>query len=475
MGNRSESRRQRRTPSIHRMDRDPCTGHRPRETGRAGQAAGSPRCLPPNTPSRYAANQGDRNQSRVRFSSIRIVPPKCISVRTPRNVLTVVGAGALLACGAVTGCSPSSPTTMHPRHETAPATVPQDSTVRSAATPKGLVPGVDVSAYQPHVNWTSVNAEGARFAYVKATEGVKYKSSTFTAQYTGARNAGLAHGAYHFATPNTASGIAQADYFVAHGCYGMSHAKMNSWITAFLHEHRARTGRHAVINTFRDWWIACTGNAGAKSGSTFGATYLLWVNEHKASAANVPVPSAWKSYTVWQWTDSHSPSENVYALDTDLFCARRRSHTCGHFSRYRGDLHPIGRTLAIKGKSIFEQRVRGSAPIDRLRGIWAVRGALHSARSRPDRRDRAAGCPAVSGISVADSVERTAGPVAQSPVPEFRLAVPGRLRRRGMHVHGTTARTCCPGRGTGSAPTGRATTDQDLADLTLAFRRVAEN
>jgi GH25 family lysozyme M1 (1,4-beta-N-acetylmuramidase) len=295
---------------------------------------------------------------------------------------------------------------MHPRHETAPATVPQDSTVRSAATPKGLVPGVDVSAYQPHVNWTSVNAEGARFAYVKATEGVKYKSSTFTAQYTGARNAGLAHGAYHFATPNTASGIAQADYFVAHGCYGMSHAKMNSWITAFLHEHRARTGRHAVINTFRDWWIACTGNAGAKSGSTFGATYLLWVNEHKASAANVPVPSAWKSYTVWQWTDSHSPSENVYALDTDLFCARRRSHTCGHFSRYRGDLHPIGRTLAIKGKSIFEQRVRGSAPIDRLRGIWAVRGALHSARSRPDRRDRAAGCPAVSGISVADSVER---------------------------------------------------------------------
>jgi GH25 family lysozyme M1 (1,4-beta-N-acetylmuramidase) len=267
-------------------------------------------------------------------------------VRTPRShrlLLTAIGAGTSLACGTLTGCSSGSPA-VPARQESAPVTVPHDSTVRSAATPKGLVPGVDVSAYQPHVNWTSVKATGAKFAYVKATEGVKYKSSTFTAQYTGARTAGLTHGAYHFATPNTASGVAQADYFVAHGgggkadgstlpgvldiennpygkdkCYGMSHAKMNSWITAFLHEYRARTGRHAVINTFKDWWIACTGNAGAKSGSTFGATYPLWVNDHKAGATSVPVPSAWKSYTVWQWTDKGTYGDEDYIKSSTVY------------------------------------------------------------------------------------------------------------------------------------------------------------
>jgi GH25 family lysozyme M1 (1,4-beta-N-acetylmuramidase) len=263
-----------------------------------------------------------------------------------RRSISVIGAGTAIASGALTGCSSSSPTStgVPARHETVPVTVPQDSTVRSAAVPKGLIPGVDVSAYQPNVNWATVKAKGAKFAYVKATEGVKYTSSTFAAQYAGARTAGLAHGAYHYATPNTASGIAQADYFVAHGgggkadgytlpgvldiennpygkdkCYGMSHAKMNSWITAFLHEYRARTGRHAVINTFKDWWIACTGNAGAKSGSTFGATYLLWVNDHKASAASVPIPSAWKSYTVWQWTDKGTYGDEDYIKSSTVY------------------------------------------------------------------------------------------------------------------------------------------------------------
>jgi GH25 family lysozyme M1 (1,4-beta-N-acetylmuramidase) len=262
-------------------------------------------------------------------------------VRIPSGVLlTIVVAGA---CGALTSCSPAAPG-VPTRHEPEPVTQPQDSAVRPASVPKGVVPGIDISAYQPHVNWTTVKAGGAKFAYVKATEGTKYKSSAFSAQYAGAAEAGLAHGAYHYATPNTSSGTGQADYFVAHGgggkadghtlpgvldieknpygkdqCYGLSHAKMDTWISDFLHEYHARTGRHAVINTFRDWWITCTGNAGAKPGSTFGATYPLWVNDHKAGAGNVPIPAAWKSYTVWQWTDKGTYGDEDYVKSSDVY------------------------------------------------------------------------------------------------------------------------------------------------------------
>ncbi|CAM5505972.1 hypothetical protein SVIOM74S_04610 [Streptomyces violarus] len=68
----------------------------------------------------------------------------------------------------------------------------------------------------------------------------------------------MVRGAYHFATPDTAGGAAQADYFVDHGggwskdgktlpgvldieynpygatCYGRTHSQMVSWIRSFL-------------------------------------------------------------------------------------------------------------------------------------------------------------------------------------------------------------------------------------------------
>ncbi len=110
--------------------------------------------------------------------------------------------------------------------------------------------GLDVSGWQGSVNWSTVAADGAKFAYVKATESTNYQNPDFSQQYEGSYHAGIIRGSYHFATPDTASGAAQADYFVAHGggwskdgktlpgmldieynpygaeCYGLSHPAM---------------------------------------------------------------------------------------------------------------------------------------------------------------------------------------------------------------------------------------------------------
>ncbi|MFD8786356.1 GH25 family lysozyme [Kitasatospora sp. NPDC059599] len=40
-------------------------------------------------------------------------------------------------------------------------------------------PGLDVASYQGNVTWSSVAADGARFAYVKATEGTGYTNPYF--------------------------------------------------------------------------------------------------------------------------------------------------------------------------------------------------------------------------------------------------------------------------------------------------------
>ena len=75
------------------------------------------------------------------------------------------------------------------------------------------VTGIDVSAWQPRIDWPQVAAAGHRFAYLKLTEGETYRSPTYEAQWSGAQDAGLAVGPYHFAEPD-ASALDDADRFV---------------------------------------------------------------------------------------------------------------------------------------------------------------------------------------------------------------------------------------------------------------------
>jgi hypothetical protein len=46
-------------------------------------------------------------------------------------------------------------------------------------------PGMDVSSHQGAVNWSTAWANGAKFAYVKATEGTTYQNPDFAQQYNG--------------------------------------------------------------------------------------------------------------------------------------------------------------------------------------------------------------------------------------------------------------------------------------------------
>ncbi len=189
--------------------------------------------------------------------------------------------------------------------------------MRAASTTR--VYGIDVASYQRTVNWTGYRAQGKRFAYVKATEGVSYRNPYYASQFGGAAKAGMIRGAYHFAIPSRSSGAAQADYFVARGggwtrdgktlpgvldieynpygatCYGLSQRSMVSWISSFTTRYRQRTGRDAVIYTTADWWRTCTGNTTA-----FRTKNPLWVARYASSAGTLP--GGWGYYTFWQYS-----------------------------------------------------------------------------------------------------------------------------------------------------------------------------
>lgn len=60
--------------------------------------------------------------------------------------------------------------------------------------------GVDVSHHQGEIHWPSIKAEGADFAYIKATEGGDLRDPRFAENWRAAGDAGLRRGAYHFYT-----------------------------------------------------------------------------------------------------------------------------------------------------------------------------------------------------------------------------------------------------------------------------------
>jgi beta-glucosidase-like glycosyl hydrolase len=194
--------------------------------------------------------------------------------------------------------------------------------VLTAKENRGLIGrGMDVSSAQGSVDWQAAYNNGARFAYVKATEGTTYTNPSFTQQYNGSYNIGMIRGAYHYAHPDSSTGTTQADYFLAHGggwsgdgrtmppalvlqpgtaatCYGLSAASMVSWIKAFSDDMHTKTNKYPMIYTTFSWWNSCTANS-----SSFAATNPFWIASY-TSTAPTSIPAGTATWTIWQSASS---------------------------------------------------------------------------------------------------------------------------------------------------------------------------
>ncbi|GAA4165649.1 hypothetical protein GCM10022286_29210 [Gryllotalpicola daejeonensis] len=199
------------------------------------------------------------------------------------------------------------------------------------------IDGLDVSWYQTltAAQWVSLYKQGARFVYVKATESTNYVNSRFGEQYNDSYAAGLIHGAYHFATPSTSSGAAQAAYFLANGgagtadgrtlppmldmesesghptCWGLSQAAMVSWINDFVTTIHNRIGRWPAIYSNKSWWTSCTGGVAFKADPFFIAYYP---SGGKFSGGPGTLPGPWPTWTFWQYG-----STGAFPGDQDVF------------------------------------------------------------------------------------------------------------------------------------------------------------
>jgi lysozyme len=73
--------------------------------------------------------------------------------------------------------------------------------------------GIDVSSFQGSINWSTVHANGVKWAYAKATEGTYFQDSTFHNNMNNGKAAGVQMGAYDFTRPDLYSPSTEANYF----------------------------------------------------------------------------------------------------------------------------------------------------------------------------------------------------------------------------------------------------------------------
>jgi GH25 family lysozyme M1 (1,4-beta-N-acetylmuramidase) len=244
----------------------------------------------------------------------------------PVAVVTLATALALPATAVAKSPAPSglfgssSPTPSQSASPSASAS-PTDSPSPSATPTPATINGPDVASYQhpatanyPNgkpINWTAVARDGMSFAIVKATESTTYVNPFFADDYNGALNAGLVHGAYHFARPAyplASTANAQASYFANEiGAVnttqtlppvldlevtgGLPRADLVTWAQIFLYKLRSLTGRTPMLYTYPSFWTDVLADPGAFS------RFPLWMASYGSSA-----PTA----ELWQYTDAAS-------------------------------------------------------------------------------------------------------------------------------------------------------------------------
>jgi lysozyme len=204
----------------------------------------------------------------------------------------------------------------------------------STALAGSYLEGIDVSGWQGAVDYAKVAGAGKRFVIAKATEGVGYTDSKWVRNRTSVPAAGLALGAYHFARPdlNPNNPVGEADWFVSQlqlttgmlvpaldleKSGGMSKARLQSWVGAWLGEVYAQTGVRPMIYTSPSFWRTYLDNTTMFADQGYA---VLWIAHWFVDKPSVPA-SNWggHGWTFWQYDDCGRVPGISGCVDLDRF------------------------------------------------------------------------------------------------------------------------------------------------------------
>jgi lysozyme len=174
--------------------------------------------------------------------------------------------------------------------------------------------GIDVSHYQPSVEWDTVKST-VSFVFVKATDSTGGVDPRFASHWSGARKAGLPRGAYHFFHPRH-DVDAQVANFTRHvkgdpgelppvvdveqfrdEYVGLTCDQLAGMLQRFSQGVERELGRKPMVYTNHQTWKT------SFCDHPYFVDHLLWL----AAYTNHPepkLPTGWKRWHFWQYTES---------------------------------------------------------------------------------------------------------------------------------------------------------------------------
>lgn len=171
--------------------------------------------------------------------------------------------------------------------------------------------GPDFSNWQGNaVNWDAVVAQGADFAFCKASEGVNYADPTLPRNWVEAKRVGLLRGAYHFARPDQGTRAeAEADFFLRQIQHSLDPSDMvvldieagsgdlSAWALTWLRHVEAAVGFKPLVYT--GGWFA----VGRLTDPALGS-YKLWNSAYVT--ASPPAYAPWAGLvSLWQFSETY--------------------------------------------------------------------------------------------------------------------------------------------------------------------------
>jgi len=259
----------------------------------------------------------------------------------------------------------------------------------------GYIRGIDVSGWDPYIDWQIVRNQDIRFAIIKSTEGIDYFSKYFDGQWAGAKSVGILRGSYHYLRA-AQDGVKQADFFLSkvdvqdgdlppfldiEGANndGATNSQFIGNTQKWLERVEAKTGRRPIVYSTASFLKErLSGNNGKPP--PWGKNYQTWVaqyfNSHSADGGGQPTqPVGWEEWVFWQYSGDKLTLDGIYQdeartrlVHVDMNVYR---HSMEELYKLAKAQMPVGEAIADPGPGVDSQSavdplVEPSAPVKPL-------------------------------------------------------------------------------------------------------------
>jgi lysozyme len=230
----------------------------------------------------------------------------------------------VLVLASIAGCAPE-------RAEPDPRLGVEEEAMKQCPR-RERVRGVDVSYYQPNVDWRAARAAGVQFAFARVADGARFVDPAFGDHWAGMKAAGVLRGSYQFFRP-AQDPAAQAAVFLAEiqarGGLGRGDlppaldievtddvpaATLRARAKVWLARVEAATGRTPIIYTSPGFWADLEGDEAF-------SRYTLWLAHWQTACPTLP--GSWDRWRFWQDATDRTVAGIDAPVDTDWFDGTR--------------------------------------------------------------------------------------------------------------------------------------------------------